>query len=76
MVWPGNSFSMFDEKRVQVETHSAELSVTQPGEIETYTKTFALLKQSAVYGGEVRDLICAAFQHFDRMPTNQGGHST
>lgn len=68
-VWPGNSFSMFDNRLVLVETYSAELTVTQPAEIETYTKTFALLKQSAVYGGEVRDLIWAAFQHFDRMPT-------
>lgn len=72
-IWPGNAFSMFDDKLVLVETYSAELTVTQPGEIETHTKTFALLKQSAVYGGEVRDLIWAAFQHFDRMSTAQGG---
>ncbi|MCM1967766.1 helix-turn-helix transcriptional regulator [Streptomyces sp. G1] len=67
-LWPGNAFSMFDDRLVLVETYSAELTVTQPGEIETHAKTFALLKQSAVYGGEVRDLIWAAFQHFDRMP--------
>ncbi|MEV0445703.1 helix-turn-helix transcriptional regulator [Streptomyces spectabilis] len=71
-VWPGNSFSMFGDKLVLVETYSAELTVTQPGEIETYTKTFAQLKRSAVYGGEVRDLIWAAFQHFDRMPSQAG----
>nr|WP_157167171.1 helix-turn-helix transcriptional regulator [Streptomyces typhae] len=70
-VWQGNSFSMFDDKLVLVETYSAELTVTQPGEIETYAKTFALLKQSAVYGGEVRDMIWAAFQHFDRMPQQE-----
>ncbi|UQI44606.1 helix-turn-helix domain-containing protein [Streptomyces sp. HU2014] len=69
-VWPGNSFSMFDDKLVLVETYSAELTVTQPGEIDTYIKAFTLLNQSAVFGGAVRDLIWAAFQHFDRMPTD------
>ncbi len=37
-IWPGNSFSMFDDKLVLVETYSAEFSVTQPREIELYTK--------------------------------------
>ncbi|MFF4952815.1 helix-turn-helix domain-containing protein [Streptomyces chattanoogensis] len=69
-IWPGNSFSMFDDKLVLVETYSAEFSVTQPREIELYAKAFALLKQSAVYGTAVRDLIFAAIQHFDRMPTD------
>jgi transcriptional regulator with XRE-family HTH domain len=69
-VWPGNSFSMFDDKLVLVETYSAEFSVTQPREIELYAKAYALLQQSAVYGTAVRDLISAALQHFDRMPTD------
>jgi len=69
-IWPGNSFSMFDDKLVLVETYSAEFSITQPREIELYTKAFALLKQSAVYGTAVRDLIFAAIQHFDQMPTD------
>nr|WP_223185962.1 helix-turn-helix transcriptional regulator [Streptomyces sp. CBMA152] len=67
-IWPGNSFSMFDDKLVLVETYSAEFSVTQPREIELYTKAFALLQRSAVYGTTVRDLILAAIQHFDQMP--------
>ncbi|GAA2628505.1 helix-turn-helix transcriptional regulator [Streptomyces vastus] len=69
-IWPGNSFSMFDEKLVLVETYSAELSVSQPREIEMYAKAFALLQQSAVYGAAVRDLILNAIQHFGRMPTD------
>lgn len=69
-IWPGNSFSMFDDKLVLVETYSAEFSVTQPREIELYAKAFALLQQSAVYGTPVRDLIFTAIQHFDRMPTD------
>ncbi|MHC5705169.1 Scr1 family TA system antitoxin-like transcriptional regulator [Streptomyces tirandamycinicus] len=70
-IWPGNSFSMFDDKLVLVETYSAEFSVTQPREIELYAKAFALLQQSAVYGTAVRDRILSAIQHFDRMPADQ-----
>lgn len=69
-IWLGNSFSMFDDKLVLVETYSAEFSVTQPREIELYTKAFELLKQSAVYGAAVRDLILAAIHHFDQIPTD------
>ncbi|RZD89296.1 helix-turn-helix domain-containing protein [Streptomyces albidoflavus] len=65
-IWPGNSFSMFDDKLVLVETYSAEFSVTQPREIELYLKSFALLQRSAVYGRAVRNLIFAAIQHHGR----------
>ncbi|MFE0671967.1 helix-turn-helix domain-containing protein [Streptomyces sp. NPDC058867] len=68
-LWPGNSFSMFDDKLVLVETYSAEFSVTQPREVEQYAKAFALLRQSAVYGTAVRDLIFAALHHYERIPT-------
>ncbi|MBO4259949.1 helix-turn-helix domain-containing protein [Streptomyces griseorubiginosus] len=67
-IWPGNAFSMFDDRLVLVETYSAEFSVTQPREVELYTKAFALLRQSAVYGTAVRDLIFTAIHHFDQMP--------
>ncbi|WP_427168844.1 helix-turn-helix domain-containing protein (plasmid) [Streptomyces sp. C1-1] len=69
-IWPGNAFSMFDDRLVLVETYSAEFSVTQPREIELYTRAFALLKQSAVYGTAVRDLISAALHTFDQMPND------
>ncbi|MGA5454131.1 helix-turn-helix domain-containing protein [Streptomyces umbrinus] len=69
-IWPGNAFSMFDDRLVLVETYSAEFSVTQPREIDLYTKAFALLKQSAIYGTAVRDLILTANQHFDQMTSD------
>ncbi|MGW1138799.1 Scr1 family TA system antitoxin-like transcriptional regulator, partial [Streptomyces zhihengii] len=65
-IWLGHSFSMFDDRLVLVETFSAEMSVTQPREIDLYTKAFALLKQSAVYGEPARALIRSAHSHFDR----------
>jgi transcriptional regulator with XRE-family HTH domain len=64
-VWPGNSFSMFDDKVVHVETYSAELTVTQPKEVEIYFKAFELLRQSAVYGQTARALILSAIDHFN-----------
>jgi transcriptional regulator with XRE-family HTH domain len=66
-VWPGNSFSMFDDRQVLVETYSAEFTVTQPREVDLYAKAFARIKQSAVYGAGVRDLIFEAIRHFDGM---------
>jgi transcriptional regulator with XRE-family HTH domain len=59
-LWPGNSFIMFDERTVMVETYSAELTITQPHEITLYAKAFTLLQRSAVYGQPARDLIARA----------------
>ncbi|MFC8350819.1 helix-turn-helix domain-containing protein [Streptomyces sp. NPDC057280] len=69
-IWLGHGFSMFDDKLILVETYSAEFSVTQPREIDLYAKAFALLKQSAVYGTAVRDLILTATQYFDQLPSD------
>ncbi|MFG2141382.1 helix-turn-helix domain-containing protein [Streptomyces sp. NPDC048650] len=66
-IWLGHGFSMFDDKVVRVETESAEMQVTQPGEIEIYMKAFELHRHSAVYGKAARDLIMAAIEHFERM---------
>ncbi|MEV0601562.1 helix-turn-helix transcriptional regulator [Streptomyces sp. NPDC050315] len=66
-LWIGEAFSMFDDKLVQVETYSAEMTVTQPREVELYRKAFELHRQSAVYGQAARDLILTAVDHFERM---------
>ncbi|MFH8588895.1 hypothetical protein ACH4GP_31700 [Streptomyces celluloflavus] len=64
---------MFDDKVVLVETASAKMSVTQPGEIESYFKTFEILRQSAVYGQAARDLILTAIEHFVRRGRGNRG---
>jgi transcriptional regulator with XRE-family HTH domain len=51
------SFWIFDDARVQVETVSAGLDITQPAEISLYAQVFDLLQRSAVYGHDARDLI-------------------
>jgi hypothetical protein len=45
------------KSRVQIETMSAGLEVTQPREIAVYARAFGLLQQSAVYGKPARELI-------------------
>ncbi|MDQ2709663.1 MAG: Scr1 family TA system antitoxin-like transcriptional regulator [Actinomycetota bacterium] len=51
------SFWIFDENRVEVESVSAGLDITQPREIAVHTKAFALLQKSAVHGQDARELI-------------------
>jgi transcriptional regulator with XRE-family HTH domain len=51
------SFWIFDDTRVQVETVSAGLDITQPAEISLYTQVFDLLHRSAVHGQGARHLI-------------------
>ena len=38
-----NGFAIFDQRLVQVDTVTAELSVTQPREIAPYVRMFAVL---------------------------------
>ena len=54
---PTNQFIMFDDRMVQVETVSAELTITQPREITLYAKAFQELPESAVYGHGAGGLI-------------------
>jgi hypothetical protein len=52
-----SSFWIFDDSRVQVETPSALLVVTQPAEVSIYEQGFGLLQRSAEYGRSARELI-------------------
>jgi transcriptional regulator with XRE-family HTH domain len=61
-VMPSAGFAIFDNDMVQAETVSAELTVTQPQEITLYARRFELLRQSAVYGRDARQLIRRALE--------------
>jgi transcriptional regulator with XRE-family HTH domain len=65
--WPSPGFWIFDEGLVQVETVTAELTVTQYREIAVYAKRFSLLQRSAVYGHEARALIAEALAEASTM---------
>lgn len=56
---PTNQFIMFDDHMVNVETVSAELTITQPREIFLYAKTFQELSKVAIYGRGAKELIAA-----------------
>jgi hypothetical protein len=59
-IWTSAGFWIFDRGTVQVETPSAELTVTQRSEIAVFEKRFARLQESAVYGPDARCLITKA----------------
>ncbi|KOV29856.1 XRE family transcriptional regulator [Streptomyces sp. XY431] len=59
-VWPLEAFYAFDESLVAVETLTAEINVTAPGEIRTYLRAFAELAEIAVHGAEARSRIAKA----------------
>lgn len=60
------SFWIFDDSRVNVETVSASLAITQPREITLYSRVFELLQRSAVTGTEARRLITQAMRDLAR----------
>ncbi|MQY24599.1 helix-turn-helix domain-containing protein [Nocardia aurantia] len=54
------NFTMYDNRVVNVEAVTAELTVTQPREIALYGRAFDLLASKSVIGEHARALICAA----------------
>lgn len=60
VMWPEETFHVFDDRMVSVELLSAEITVTQPSEVAQYLAAFDRLRQMAVYGAEARALIVRA----------------
>ncbi|KIF75240.1 XRE family transcriptional regulator [Streptomyces sp. 150FB] len=59
-VWPLEAFYAFDDAQVAVETLTAEINVSGPGEIQTYLRAFNQLSQHALRGAEARSRITRA----------------
>jgi transcriptional regulator with XRE-family HTH domain len=59
-MWPVNGFWIFDDERVISEIPSAEITITQAGEVEVYARTFEALASMAIYGEHARTLILGA----------------
>ncbi|KOT93593.1 XRE family transcriptional regulator [Streptomyces rimosus subsp. pseudoverticillatus] len=64
-MWPLETFMIFDKERAQVETLSAEINITAPGEISVYLRAFQQLQRMAVYGDEARRLVLSARATFE-----------
>lgn len=59
-VYPGDGFSVFDNRRVEVEGYRGAETITDPERLEVFRKAFDLLQPSASYGQEARNLIESA----------------
>jgi len=59
-MWTLEAFTVFDDTRVHVETLTAQVTVTAPGEVIVYLRAFDQLARLAVYGTEARSLITSA----------------
>lgn len=59
-MWTLEAFNVFDDKRVEVELLSAQVTVTAPGEVALYVDGFDALSRMAVHGAQARSLITSA----------------
>ncbi|MET7567045.1 helix-turn-helix transcriptional regulator [Streptomyces sp. NPDC005492] len=60
VLWPQETFDVYDNTLASVELVSAEVNITQPSEIALYVKAFEQLRSMAVYGADARTLIVKA----------------
>ncbi|MGW2511132.1 helix-turn-helix domain-containing protein [Streptomyces scopuliridis] len=56
-MWTLEGFVIYDDAQVQVETLSADMNITRPGEITVYLRAFRELSGMAVHGSAARTLI-------------------
>ncbi|MFC6985199.1 hypothetical protein [Streptomyces cirratus] len=60
IMWPVEGFWIYDYSQVIVELATAQVTVKQPSEIETYARMFAELVKLACHGQPARALIAEA----------------
>lgn len=58
-IYPGDGFSLFDDRRAEVEGYRGAETITDPDRLRMFRKAFALLQPSAVYGQDALALIKA-----------------
>lgn len=66
VMWPVESFWMYDNERVQVELVSGWLNITQAHELAAYDQAFRSLSAIAVYGPQARQLLAHAARTYER----------
>ncbi|MFE7800747.1 Scr1 family TA system antitoxin-like transcriptional regulator [Nocardia sp. NPDC057440] len=59
-IYTTTNFVIYDQRMVQVETITAELTITQPRELVFYEKSFSALAKQAVHGDAARALMRGA----------------
>ncbi|MFI9386367.1 DUF5753 domain-containing protein [Kutzneria sp. NPDC052558] len=66
---PSGGFWIFDDKRVALETPTASIDVTQPGERRLYETLFEEVRKSAVFGAAARRIITRTLAKIDDLMT-------
>ncbi|MFI6661511.1 helix-turn-helix domain-containing protein [Streptomyces sp. NPDC050523] len=56
-VWPMATFTLFDDTRVHADSLDAAATLTEPGQVDLYTRAFTALTETAVHGTAARTLI-------------------
>jgi transcriptional regulator with XRE-family HTH domain len=69
---PTSAFWIYDEREVQTETFSAQISITRPQEIALYAKVFGVYDDIAVYGAEAKALISQAMKEIGKRAEQHG----
>nr|WSZ96579.1 helix-turn-helix transcriptional regulator [Streptomyces sp. NBC_00857] len=64
-MWTLEGFVIYDEAQVRVETLSADMNITRPGEVIVYLRAFRKLSEMAVYGKAAKALIQEARNTLD-----------
>ncbi|MFJ3800206.1 helix-turn-helix domain-containing protein [Streptomyces sp. NPDC090088] len=64
-VWPMPTFTVFDHVRVHADTLDAASALTEPSQVELYTRAFEQLSQGAARGAAARSLITGALASLD-----------
>jgi hypothetical protein len=64
---PLTAFWIYDDREVQMETLSAQITITQPREIALYIRAFAACSRASVYGREARSVISAALHDLQQQ---------
>ncbi|MDA8369872.1 MAG: helix-turn-helix transcriptional regulator [Nocardiopsaceae bacterium] len=64
-IWTLETFTLFDQARIHVETLSAQITVTAPSELILYIRAFEQLAQMAVTGAQARRLITSAIEDLE-----------
>ncbi|WP_245687060.1 helix-turn-helix domain-containing protein [Streptacidiphilus griseoplanus] len=65
---PLHAFWIFDDRLVQVETWSAELNLTDPGEVALYEQVFARHAEAAAYGTAARRILTGVMAELSSGP--------
>ncbi|MGW5736698.1 MULTISPECIES: DUF5753 domain-containing protein [Streptomyces] len=69
---PEGAFNIYGGDRAHVELVSSGVTFTDPAEVALHEKAFDLLRQSAAYGKEARDLITQAREFWRLAPARAG----